>query len=174
MTKQEVATRTETATVLNGMNAITLGGVTFKTAKWVTRTVLRQVQDQPFYVKFESAISLSTMDPENSKFKDAKSGDGVVPEIANVVNLETGEFQVLIINTVLGSELKRAYPDDGYVGKLFAIMQAKSDVDKRYKAYKIIELELDKSAPGGATASNEIDATGPDAIERAKGKHKAA
>jgi len=172
MANQEVTT-VSGSSVLSGMGSVMLGGASFKTARWVTRTVLRQVQEVPFYVQFENEISLSTMDPDSSKFKDG-NGEGAVPEIANVVNLETGEFQVLIINTVLGSELRRAYPDGGYVGRMFAIMQTKSDVDKRYKAYKIIELELDRQAPGGATATNEIDATGADAIDRAKkNRHKA-
>lgn len=152
---------------IGGPGAMILGGKSFRTAKWVTRTVLQQEMNRPFYVRFEGAIGLSTMDPENSKFKDAK-GDGAVPEIANVINLETGEYQVLIINTVLGSELRRAYPDNAYVGKMFGVMQSKSDIDKRYKSYKIIELELDEKAPGGADPVREIDGTTPEAIERAK------
>lgn len=156
---------------LNG-SALIIGGKTFKTAKWVTRTVLRQEMDVPFYVKFDGPIHSSTMDPENSKYKDPKTGDGVVPDIAHVMNLETGEFQTLIVNAVLGSELRQNYADDGYVGKLFGIVQTKSDLDKRYKTYKIIELEMDEAAPGGASATKHIDGESAEAVERAKGRNK--
>jgi hypothetical protein len=150
-----------------------MGGKIFKTAKWVTRSVLQQKPEEAFYVQFEGPIHLSPMDPDNSKFKDA-DGVGNVPDIANVINLSTGEFQVLIINVVLGSELRQSYPNDAYVGKMFGIMQTKSAIDKRFKTYKIIELELDDNAPGGAEAVKHIDGESPEAIERAKGRNKAA
>lgn len=156
-----------------GNGTLMIGSRSFKTTKWVTRTVLRQETDTPFYVQIESPIHLSTMDPENSKFKDAKTGEGAIPEVFDVINLETGEYQVVIANTVLASELRRAYPDDGYVGRKFGIMQTRSDVDKRYKAYKIIEIEL-SSAPGGAEPVRNIDAATPEAIDRVKKNSKAA
>lgn len=151
-------------------NAMILGGRNFKTAKFVTRSVLRQMIDVPFYVKIESPIRQSTMDPDNSKFKDPKDGSGVLPDVCNVINLDTGEVQILICNAVMASELRQNYPDDGYVNKMFGIVQTKGEIDKRYKVYKIIELELDEGAPGGATATKTIDADTPEAVERAKHK----
>jgi hypothetical protein len=165
--------------VFDGAKSLIVGNAAFKIKTWVTRSVLKQEHGKPFYIKIERPIYLSTMDPENSEFKDA-NGNGVVPEIIDVVNLETGELQVVIANTVLGSELRRSYPDDSYVGKLFGVQALKPGrgnhgTDKRYAMYKIIELELDETARGGATARQEIDATGPDAIERVKaGKHSKA
>lgn len=157
---------------MTGGGALLINGKAFKTKQWVTRTLLKTDLDVPIYVRIESPIKLSTMDPENSEFKDA-NGKGIVPEIFDVVNMETGEFQVVIASAVLGSELRGAYPDDGYVGKIFGICYARGDVDKRYKTFKIIELELAEDAPGGATASKVIDGTTQAAVERSKG-HKAA
>src|SRR5271165_3848301 len=82
---------------------VALPGGNYEVASQVTRNVLRQEVDVPFYVEFQSTIAPSRMDPANSKFKDVKTGEGVVPDVADVMNLETGELQVLIINAVLGS-----------------------------------------------------------------------
>ena len=152
---------------------LVLPGGQFRVKSQVSRTVLRQESEVPFYVEFQSPIAMSGMDPDNSKYKDPKTGGGVLPDVADVMNLETGEYQVLIINAVLGSELRRNYPDHAYIGRLFGIVQTKSDVDRRYKVYKIIEIERAGTDPAtGRTNKVEtvakIDATGQDAIDRAK------
>ena len=154
---------------------LTIAGKQFDYAAQVTRTVLRQADDTPFYIEFQSRIAPSKMDAEHSKYK-GKDGEGVVPEVADVMNLETGELQVLIVNTVLGSELKKAYPEDGYVGRLFGVRRARSDIDKRYKQYEIIEIKRRANAPREADPVKHIDGTTPEALANAKasGKHKAA
>lgn len=173
--------KTNEMAVFDGAKSLIVGNSSFKIKTWVTRSVLKQEHGVPFYINIERPIYLSTMDPENSEYKDA-AGNGVVPEIIDVVNLETGELQVVIANTVLASELRRSYPDDSYVGKLFGVQTLKPGrgnhgADKRYAMYKIIELEMDKAAPGGAVPTREIDATTPETIDRVRAEkksHKAA
>ena len=48
-------------------------------------------------------------------------------EIADVLNLETGELQTMKITKVAGSELRKGYPGDGYLGKEFAILPYSPD-----------------------------------------------
>lgn len=170
----------KTVATIGAPGAMVIGGRAFKTKRWVTRTVLQQTANVPFYIHFEGPIKLSEIDPAHTQYDS-------VPEIAEIVNLESGEYQILIVNVVLGSELRRVYPDDGYVGKDFGVMQVKprgaqpkdgeKAVDKRYRSYQIIELERDALTPGGASPVKEIDASGADAIERtkaARGGNKAA
>src|SRR5271166_264480 len=167
-----MAKQQEVVVVLPGMGTgVTLpDGSRFRVAKQVTRTLLQQQNEIPFYVEITSPIHLSTIDPEYAKFKNKDTGEASVPDVCNVTNLETGELQVLMVNTVLGSELNRNYPDDGYVGRSFGVLRTKSAVDKRYFTYKIIELERVMDAGGHTTAvekKNVID-NGEEAVDKIK------
>jgi len=173
MAKQEIVV------ILPSMGAaLTLpDGSKFRVAKQVTRSVLRQETDVPFYVEIQSSIRPSGIDPEYSKFKDKVTGEANLPDVCDVLNLATGELQVLIVNTVLGSELNRNYPDDAYVGRSFGALRTKSELDKRYFAYKVIELERVTDGHGKTVAvekKNIID-NGNEAVDRIrKEKVKAA
>jgi hypothetical protein len=103
------------------------------------------------------------MDPGNSKFKGS-DGVGLVPDVAEVTNLATGESCILVCNTVLSSELRRSYPEHSYVGRAFAFRRGSSQNDRRYKVFQIVEIDVN------GKPAHAIDATGPDAIDRAKGK----
>src|SRR5271167_1835723 len=126
-------------TLPSSKGVVILGGQRFEYIGVVTRTVLKQEDGVPFYVEFQGPIEPSSMNPEFSKYKN-KAGEGVVPEVADVLNLETGECQTLIVNAVLSSEIQRAYPLGAYVGRLFGIRRGPSELDKRYKVYTIIEV----------------------------------
>ena len=145
-------------------------GSKFRVAKQVTRTVLQQFNEVPFYIEITSSIHVSTIDPEYSKFKNKDTGEASLPDVCDVTNLETGECQILIVNTVLGSELNRNYPDDGYIGRSFGVLRTKSDLDKRYFTYKIIELERVTDHAGKTVAvekKNVID-NGEEVIDKIK------
>lgn len=133
---------TPAPTVENGV--VSLHGKSFKVAKIVTRTVLKQVNDIPFYVRLESAVY------QGEEISAGRGGAAKMnpAELINVENLETGELQLIIANTVLKSELDRAYPDSSYVNKCFAIVRKdgpKTRADREaYKVYSIIEIEPDE------------------------------
>src|SRR5271170_4374755 len=136
---------------------IALPGGRFKMTKQVTRSVL--VQDDrgtPFFVTIQGKIRLSDIDPQYSKFKDSKTGEASLPDVFDVLNLETGEYQILICNKVFSSEIQKAYADNSYVGKSFGVRRTTGKVDKRYRTYDIIEMELDKDAPGGAVKVADV------------------
>jgi hypothetical protein len=133
--------------------------------KQITRTVLQQVDGVPFCVEFES-VAKEQPPVQNPKWDS--------PFVAcDVVNLETGELNLLCMNKVLFSELDRAFPDGGYVGRKFAIVRAKAkDTDKRYRTYRILELEqVDRVIK--SAGKPVIDGESPEAVQHAK-KHKDA
>ena len=98
-----------------------------------TRSFLRQIDGVPFYVEIQSVIRASKQYPDG--------------EIADVLNLETGELQTMKITKVAGSELRKGYPGDGYLGKEFAILPIAPTTRRNYWLYKIAELERDGEAP---------------------------
>ncbi len=98
--------------------------------------LLPQQDDVPFFVQFESAVYTG---------EQLADSDMAAAELAQIINLETGELRLLIVNTVLKSAIERNYPDESYVGKKFAIrrfpkLAGDGKVSKRYKAYDIAEI----------------------------------
>ena len=157
----EVATASAPAVLIPPKGVFGLAGGRFRVIKQVTRTVLRQIEDTPFYVTFESAAA-------QSNIQTAAKGAGVQmapARVCDVINLETGELQILIMNRVLESELERETggaveagkdPETGepvftgmkggYVGRSYAIVQTmvqREGKKKDYKGYRIYEIAPD-------------------------------
>lgn len=114
---------------------VVINGRAFK-VRQVTRNVFAQRPGQTLLVQVTSKIytgkALDNPGP-NGKMDPA--------ELAEVVNLETGEIGLIIINTVLGKQFEENYPNGGYVGKSFAITM-KDVPGKRYKQFTLFELEV--------------------------------
>lgn len=142
----------------------------FRIARHVTRPVLQQEDGYPFYVKFETAAI------EGQALKPGRGGAAKMApaRVADVVNLQNGDQCTLIMNAVLESELDRVYPELDYVGRSFAIVRGdhpdKSDTDKRYKLYRIVELVADDNATLHSAGKGVIDGTTKEAVEHAKNK----
>jgi len=102
--------------------------------KQVTLPILKKVDDVTAYV----AITGKIFTGKQVSGKDAEKMEPA--QLANVVNLETGEECQIICNSVLKSTLEENYENASYVGKAFAITQYKV-AGKRYKNYKISEIE---------------------------------
>lgn len=153
----------------------------FVFAKQVTRSVLSQKEldgKTPIYVEFEGAarqappIKRSPEEEEDVMSGKVKPMDP--PRVADIVNLETGELQIIIMNKVLESELDRAYPEGGYVGLSFGILKVGRGgkrLDRQYNQYRIVELVREdntlKSAGKGVLDTQETAAAAKSA---AKGK----
>jgi hypothetical protein len=107
-----------------------------KVVRNVILPTLKLVSGVPHYVKFDSAIIAKPS-------KEKVDGEWIEKtiNIANVTELESGEQVQIVCGDVLVKNMSEAYPDESYVGKGFMI--EKSDVaGKRYKAYKIAEVEI--------------------------------
>jgi hypothetical protein len=120
---------------LSGMaDILKAAGVDIVGAKSVTRQLLKQADGVPFAVRITSHIY------RGQEAKKKRGGTEMAPaNLCHVVNMTTGEDQSIIVNTVLHSELCRAFPGHGYVGKYFVIKRVAVD-GKRYKGYVIQEF----------------------------------
>lgn len=117
-----------------------LEGGNFEVVSQVTRTVLSQKDDVVFFVRVESDPYVATP-LEGSRSKKQP------PTMCDVLNLQTGEFQMLIMNTVLLKELTAAFhtadgkPD--FKGKSFGIRPStlkKSEGGNAYRVYQILHI----------------------------------
>lgn len=108
----------------------------FKIKRNVTFTLLKKTDGVPVYIRAESTVY-------TGKVVEGKPGkESMAPaRIMQVINLETGEAQEMIVNKVLESAFTENYPDGSYVGKCFEIIQSNIP-GKRYKGYKLTEIEV--------------------------------
>lgn len=114
-----------------------INGKKFK-VKQITRAVFQQVVGQTLTVQIVGKIFKSDrLENETAEQKKMEP-----PMMAEVLNLETGELGLIIMNEVLLREVRKRYPDDSYVGKYFGITM-KAVNGKRYKNFVLFELEPD-------------------------------
>lgn len=159
MSDSTALTTSERATAMMVGKKINLGGMSFTVAKQVTKTVLPQIDGQPFYIRFETKAY------QGEELKTGRGGKQqyAPARLAEVTDLETNQLHLLIMNTVLESELDRSFPDGGYAGKCFAINRAPKankdgvvDPETRYKVYTILEIvppEAEQTAHGSDMTS---------------------
>lgn len=103
--------------------------------KRVTIPVLAFREGTTILCRFAEAIRESEVD-------DGKMGPAKIAQI----EARDGTIRLLIVGEVLHTSLSRAYPEDSYVGKWFAIEKREPRADKRYRDYTITEVEFDSAA----------------------------
>jgi hypothetical protein len=110
----------------------------FEIVKHVTLPLLKFEAD-PVFVQFLEPIIQA-----EATGKGRAGADGTEmkpPEIAKVQDLVRKIPCQIIVNAVLGAELRKAYPGDTYVGKSFRL--AKNNISgKRYKTFEILEVKM--------------------------------
>jgi hypothetical protein len=132
----ETLPATSPALVPPTQRGLTIGGRAFVVKKQLTRTVMREIIGTPYAVMFQGAIY------QGEDLKSAKAGAVKMEpaRLCDVLNLETGELQSLILYSVLEGEIHRAYPGDSYIGKSLLIRASRPE-GKRYRTYEIAEIE---------------------------------
>jgi hypothetical protein len=131
---------TETLPVLS------VNGIEYEIANQVTRPVLQQEDNTPYYIRFDGPIFRSETTPAE-KAKEAEGKDFKrPPHVAPIANLETGQLQTLVCNAILASEILEKYPNEKYVGLAFRIISKKiakpGDNLKTIRLYDIVEIKL--------------------------------
>jgi len=126
-----------------------------KLAKILTLPLLKMKEGEPIYVKFTGPIftgkmikdDLAQIEKNKALVAAGKSPEAVKapPEMANVINLPTGELVQIMLGSVLKGIMTDEYPNDSYVGKGFVIELTEKKRGRsggNYNTYKVAELDL--------------------------------
>lgn len=123
----------------------------------------------PAYLRFETAIEpdkTSFSDRVRKQRSDSSEQQAQKPlDMANVINLQSGEECRLIVHNVLKSTLFEAYPENGYVHKSFRIIKStekKGRGANKYYSFEISEIRLKEPVKETAitTAGSTAGTTG--------------
>lgn len=137
----------------------------FEVVRSVTLPFFVLEAGQTCFLRFETAIA-----PDTSSFserlrasrKDAAEKPQQAPvDVANIVNLQTGEECRMIVHSVLKSTLTEAYPSDGYVKKCFRITKSadkKGRGANKYFSFDVTEIRLKNQPNGQATETSSTPA----------------
>lgn len=142
--------------------------VTFKRKKLLTRPVLKLVENQPIYVKFESAIYLGKEMKADKVKEGEKKRDPA--HLADVIDLVSGEQAQIIASAVVMSVLDENYPDTGYVGKCFSITKKGRAPGKQYFGYNVEEIDDPNAEVTTASAVGETSGGGSASAHSGKKK----
>lgn len=124
--------------------AIMVAGTEFKVAQQVTVPVLKHDSDETIAVRIDTPIVAE--DQFDTKI-DEETGEIVKQtfkgkiNVGRVTELTSGQLFQYVFNAISASELRSAYPNDGYVGKCFLIKKLGVVAGKRYKEVQILEIE---------------------------------
>lgn len=108
----------------------------FKRKKLLTVPVLKFKEGETRYVKITEVMHVG-------KPQKAKEGEKAKEPatLASCINLEDGAVCQIIVSAVVKSVLSEEYPNDGYVGKCFAITKQGRNPGKQYNQFDIEEVE---------------------------------
>jgi hypothetical protein len=123
----------------------------FEVVSHVTRPVI-QLGPEPSFVRIDGTIYEAEKQSVSRKRKNADGSPATIaqkfqtpPELMDVFDLVRNRPGQIVVNEVLGSELRRKYPEDGYVGKSFRLIKTKLP-GRDYATFEIAEVRL-KTAP---------------------------
>ena len=137
-TSSEAAALKKVATVGDVFSRGVNGGAVVKSIT-MKRTLTRNIVSMA-----HTRELLCTFTSEPYKFKLAVAGRSDTmqdADVADIVNLETGEESMLVLNTVMLSAITR----DGKPtsGRSFAFRQGSVRADKKYRVVDVVEVEVE-------------------------------
>lgn len=106
----------------------------FRVAKQITMPVLKMEIDKLYALKITDALRVSTYKGE----KDEKPAD-----ICGVIDMTTGALHTFLVPAVVKKNIEDNYPDNSYIGKVFAVQKLPKRPGKRYFDFNIAEIEED-------------------------------
>ncbi len=116
---------------------------TAKVVKQVTVPLHKLKVGDVIYVKVMKAIELA------KEMRNKKPGDEdkKPPHLMQIIDLQTGALENIIIGMTLVDEFNDSYPGESYVGRGFkiAVLEQKQTTGgggKRYNTYAITEIEI--------------------------------
>jgi hypothetical protein len=109
----------------------------FKVKRNLTPPLLKFAENEARYIKVTSKVYIG----KEMKIKEGEKKREPA-HIVDCVNLETGEQCQIIVYAVVASVWSDEYPNDGYVGKGFAITKQGRVLGKAYNKFSVEEIEL--------------------------------
>jgi hypothetical protein len=110
---------------------------------------------KPVFLKITSAIFKKIVTPSTQL------------EVADAVNLETGESCCVVVDTVLKNVLRDNYPNDGYVELTFRIMKYAPVAGKGYATFNVEEVQVQSDGPPKAMSTAANESSGLDRVQSA-------
>lgn len=124
---------------------ILIGDQEFKVKQQVNVPTLKHDSGKAVTVRIELPIRFETSTREEevtlSTGEIVKGTKDTQIAVVRVTELTSGLAFNYVCNAITASELNRAYPDNAYVGKCFAIRKLGVVAGKRYKGVEILEIE---------------------------------
>ena len=108
----------------------------FKRVKNLTLDILKFVEGEPRHVKITAAMHVGK---EQKPDAEGKKHEPAI--LASCINLDDGAECQIIVSAVVRSTINDEYPNDGYVGKCFAITKKARVAGKQYFPYGVEEIE---------------------------------
>lgn len=134
-----------------GPTAVMIGDQQFRVKQQVNVPVLKHESGVTVAVRLELPIRHELSEREIEVLNKAtgelvKGTQESQIAVVRVTELTSGQLFNLVLNAISASEFDRAYPDNGYVGKSFAIRKLGVVAGKRYKDVQIVEIEPELAA----------------------------
>ena len=130
----EVTTTSENTEV-----AAVTASMKFKLKKRITLPTFNPGVEVPYFIRPDEAFRVSTyVDPDPKKASEKPA------TICAATVMETGESVLWLIPEVVVKNLRESYPDDSYVGLIFACKKMAKRPGKRYFDFQIAEVEMDE------------------------------
>lgn len=125
-------------------SGVEINGVVYDTVKAVTLPTLKH--DVGKTIVFKVAEPMFTDEKEVEEMVEV---EGVMKKgtrknkvtVMRVIELNSGVLCEYVCNAITVDDLNSAYPDNGYVGKSFAVQKLGKIAGKKYNEIKIIEIQ---------------------------------
>lgn len=139
----EVLESKEVVVSTKGTSAVMIGGKRYEVAKQVNVPTLKQDSgetvvfriDQPIRQEINIQKKEVTIDGIKRLIEEE-----VTINVVRVSEISSGQPFEYVCNAMTADNLRNAYPEHGYVGRVFAVQKLGVVAGKRYKETKVVEL----------------------------------
>lgn len=144
MAKQDgISESKAVAVVAPTMQGVTVGGATFNVVNRVNLPTLKHEDGETVAIRVDSQIREEVTYKEEEVIiqgvKQTITKENVI-NVVRVTELNSNQPFEYVCNAMTADNLRSAYPENGYVGKFFAILKKGTAAGKRYKETEIVEI----------------------------------
>lgn len=144
MSGKDVVVSKAAEVVTEAPKNVSIGGVEYGIAARVNLPTLSQKVGDTIAIQIDAPIRAETNYKEEEVMVDGVKRTVTKENIINVVRvteLNTNQPFEYVCNAMTADNLRSAYPDDGYVGRKFAILKKDRAPGKQYMETEIVELQ---------------------------------